>query len=184
MTVIISDLWKIVKYFFSKFISAVLASVFSLILWWPFSKESADVIGITTILEYRWVVGFFFLVFAVASLYQIVIWCVNAIKHLLASAKRRRMYKGKDAITRIESLSTKAQKAVRTKYERPYDDCKFSKTDPLLSELMQGYFVQTGRFSDERGYFVCELSKWVVTCLDSNPELVGSLPEPDEDLTF
>ena len=184
MSVILSDLCKIVKYLFTPFMTAVLASVFLLILWWPFSKKSADVLGITTILEYRWVVGFFFLVFAVATLFRIAVCCLNGLKFLFVSVKSQRKYKGKDAVKRIKSLSTKAQKEVRTKYERPYADCKFSKTDPLLSELLQGHFIQPGKFSDDRGCFTCELSRWVVNCLESNPELVGSLPEPDEDWTF
>ena len=184
MSVILSDLYKIVKYLFTLFMTAVLASVFFLILWWPFSTESADALGITTILEYRWVVGFLFLVFAVATLFRIVVCCLTGLRFLLAYVKRRRMYKGRDAIKRIEALSTRAQKEVRTKYERPYAECKFSKTDPLLSELLQGCFIQIGKFPDERGYFACELLQWVVNCLDSNPALVGSLPEPDDDLTF
>ena len=184
MPIIISDAWKIIKYLFSKFVSAVLAVVLALILWWPFSQKSADIVGVTELLRYRWIVGVLFLIFAVASLLQQAILCLKCLICALRFIRRRHMYKGKDAVKRIRSLSEKAKKEVRTKYERPYAHFKFSKTDPLLLELLHCHVVQAGKFSDDKGYFTCELSQWVVNCLDSNPALVGSLPEPDEDLTF
>ena len=184
MNIVIQGASKIIRYLLSMFVSAVLAIVCGLILYWPFSKESADTIGITELLEYRCIVCVVFLVSLVSFILQLVIILVKCLKCFFIKIKRIRMYKGKNAVRRIGSLSAKAKKEVRTKYERPYADCKFSKTDPLLSELLQGHFVQIGKFSDDRGYFTCELSQWVVNCLDSNPALVGSLPEPDEDLTF